>query len=177
MISLAQVDLLKRVLSVIGALVCVTSSVVAQGSVVTAEPGTLTVRTGARTVELSAADLAQLARVRLRIPGEAPGDSVTMAGVRLWDVLQRVSVPAAEASGRQRAVMSVVLRGRDGQRAVIALVEVDPSFSSGAIVLAESRDGRPLDAVEGAWRAIIPSDRRHARWIRDVVDIEIVALP
>lgn len=140
-------------------------------------PGTLTLRAAGRTLVLSVAELAALPRVDIQLAGDAPGDSSTVSGVRLWDVIQRLGVPAAEASGRQRAVMSVVLTGRDAQRAVLALVEVDPSFSIETILLAERRNGAPLADVEGAWRAIVPNDRRHARWIRDVVGIEVVAPP
>ncbi len=165
----------KHALHFMVALGYLTSSLSAQA--VAVPPGALSIRAESRAVVLTSSELAQLARVSLRLPGDTPGDSSTVTGVRLWDILQRVGVPAAEASGRQRAVTTVVLRGRDGQRAVLALVEVDPSFSSATIVLAESRDGRPLDAVEGRWRAVVASDRRHARWIRDVVDIEVVALP
>lgn len=134
-------------------------------------------RAAGRTLVLSAAELAALPRVEIRLAGNAPSDSSTVSGVRLWDVIQRLGVPAAEASGRQRAVMTVVLTGRDSQRAVLAMVEVDPSFSTETILLVERRNGAPLADVEGAWRAIVPNDRRHARWIRDVVGIEVVARP
>jgi len=37
-------------------------------------------------------------------------------------------------------------------------------------------EGGPLDDVEGPWRAIIPDDLRHARWIRGLVTISVESL-
>jgi hypothetical protein len=42
--------------------------------------------------------------------------------------------------------------------------------------LADRRNGQSLDAVEGPWRAIVPDDLRHARWIRGLVTIDVGTL-
>ena len=108
-----------------------------------------------------------------------PRSSFALTGANLffrrksWDVLQKAGVPPAEASGRQRAVMYVKLTGADGQNAVAALVEIDPGFSRRVFLLADRRNGQPLNAVEGPWRAIIPDDQRHARWIRGLISIAV----
>jgi hypothetical protein len=107
---------------------------------------------------------------------EEGADSVLMEGVSLWDVLQRVGVPSGQAAGRQRGSTYLRIVGGDGQVAVIALAELDPSFSRRTVLLADHRNGRTLDESEGPWRIIIPDDRRHARWIRQVVTIEAVHL-
>ncbi len=104
------------------------------------------------------------------------GDSISLSGVRLWDVLQKAGTPSAEASGRQRAVMYIRLTGADGQSAVVSLVEFDPSFSSRVVLLVDRRQGKPLDESEGPWRAILPDDRRHARWIRGLAAISVETL-
>ena len=85
----------------------------------------------------------------------------------------KAGVPPTEASGRQRAVMYVKLTGADGQNAVVALVEIDPGFSRRVFLVADRRNGQPLNAVEGPWRAIIPDDQRHARWIRGLVAVTV----
>ncbi|MEP6620324.1 MAG: molybdopterin-dependent oxidoreductase [bacterium] len=138
--------------------------------------GSLRIRAEGREIVLSPADLAKLPRHELRVVAEGSSDSVTVSGVALWDVLQQVPAPAAEASGRQRAVMYVRAAGADGQNAVFALVEVDPGFSRRAALLADRRNGKALDAVEGPWRLIVPDDMRHARWIRGLVSIEVGTL-
>jgi len=136
-------------------------------------PSTLTVRSDGKQWTLSAADLSALPRHELRVVAEGSSDSATVSGIALWDVLQKAGVPSPEASGRQRAAMYVRLTGSDGQSAVFALVEVDPGFSRRSVLLADRRNGQPLDAVEGPWRAIVPDDLRHARWIRGLAGIEL----
>ena len=99
-------------------------------------------------------------------------DSATVSGVNLWDVLQAVVAPPAEASGLEY----LRLKGSDGQSAVLALVEVDPGFSRRTVLVADRRNGKLLDESEGPWRAIIPDDQRHARWIRGLIGVGILTL-
>jgi len=138
--------------------------------------GALTVRSGGRDSVLSAAQLATIPRHDLRVAGENSTDSPTVSGVTLWDLMQRAGVPAAVASGRQRGATYVRLKGSDGQSAVFGLVEIDPSFSKHTVIVADRRNGQPLDAVEGPWRAFVPDDIRHARWIRGLVLVEVDTL-
>ena len=72
--------------------------------------------------------------------------------------------------------MYVKLTGADGQSAVLALVEIDPSFSKRVVLLADRRNGKALDAAEGPWRAFIPDDLRHARWVRGLVAVEVLTI-
>lgn len=44
--------------------------------------------------------------------------------------------------------------------------------ASGAI-LADTRDGKPLDAHEGPYRIIVPGEKRPGRWVRQVQRIEL----
>ena len=138
--------------------------------------GTLTVRTAGRDSVLSPAQLATIPRHDLRVAGENSTDSATVSGVTLWDLMQKAGVPAAAASGRQRGSMYVRLKGSDGQSAMFGLVEIDPSFSKRTVLVADRRNGQALDAVEGPWRAFVPDDIRHARWIRGLVLVEVDTL-
>ncbi|HTE47987.1 MAG TPA: molybdopterin-dependent oxidoreductase [Gemmatimonadaceae bacterium] len=135
--------------------------------------GSITIRSNDRQTVLSPTDLASIARRSYRVAAEGSTDSATVSGVTLWDILQKSGIPSAEASGRQRAAMYVQLTGADGQTAVIALVEIDPSFSRRSVIVVDRRNGQPLDAVEGPWRAIVSDDLRHARWIRGLSTIDI----
>lgn len=147
-----------------------------RGSAPTHTPGSITVRTDKSTKVFTAADLAKITRHDYRILSEGTGDSSTVSGINMWDLLQAAGTPSAEASGRQRVVMYVRLAGADGQNAVVSLVEIDPSFSKRPVVIANQRDGKALDDVEGPWRVFIPDDQRHARWIRGLVSLEVVTL-
>lgn len=135
--------------------------------------GALTVRNGGRDFVLSPMQLATIPRHDLRVAGENSTDSSTVSGLALWDLIQKAGVPPASASGRQRAAMYVRLKGADGQSAMFSLVEIDPSFSKRIVLVADRRNGQPLDAAEGSWRAFVPDDLRHARWIRGLALIEV----
>lgn len=156
---------MKTTVAIIAAALAVAASAPAQST------GALDVVVGGKTTTISAADLRALKRTSVRIADT--GDSTTMSGISLWDVLQKVGTPPAEASGRQRAATYVKLTGTDGVSAVIALVEVDPSFTRRVVLLADQRNGKALDAVEGPWRSILPDDIRHARWIRNLKTITV----
>lgn len=135
-----------------------------------ASTGAITIRSEGQELVLSPDDLAKVKR------HEHQADAETLSGVLLWDLLQMAKVPSPKASGRQRAVMYMKLTGADGQSAVMALVDVDPSFSKRLVLVADRRNGKPLDATEGPWRVFIPDDIRHARWIRGLVAVEVLTV-
>ena len=137
----------------------------------------LRIHDGAREVGVTLADIAALPHRQLRIAGENSSDTSTVSGVALWDLLQKVGIPSPEASGRQRGAMYVRLAGTDGQAAMFALAELDPGFTRKTVLVAEQRDGRPLDGTEGRLRVFVPDDIRHARWIRGLARIDAGTLP
>ncbi|MFO0893059.1 MAG: molybdopterin-dependent oxidoreductase, partial [Isosphaeraceae bacterium] len=61
----------------------------------------------------------------------------------------------------------------DGYRAVFALPELDPDFTDRPVLLADRRDGRPLPGKDGPLQVIVPSDKRHSRWVRQVVALRV----
>ena len=136
----------------------------------------LRVRAEQHDRSLSAAEVAALPHQHVRVVAEGSSDSVAVAGVSLWSILQSAGVPSPEASGRQRAATWVRAIGADGQTAIFALVELDPGFSRKTVLVVDQRNGHPLDASEGPWRIIVPDEARHARWIRGLVAIEVGTL-
>jgi hypothetical protein len=69
----------------------------------------------------------------------------------------------------------VLVEARDGYAAVFALPEFDAGFTDRVILLADHRDGHPLDTVEGPLRLVVPGEKRRARWVRQVTDIEVMS--
>jgi hypothetical protein len=59
------------------------------------------------------------------------------------------------------------------QISLLVLLLCTPAFSDRVILLADRRDGKPLDNREGPLRLIVPGDKRHARWIRGVTTLEV----
>lgn len=88
---------------------------------------------------------------------------VSSAGIELGDKLRG-----------PRMAEALLIEAADGYRVVFALAECDPAFAEREIILADKRDGKPLDAKEGPFRVIAPGDKRPARWIRQVTQLKIV---
>jgi hypothetical protein len=84
---------------------------------------------------------------------------LTSAGIQLGDKLQALLVEAA-----------------DGYKVVFALAELDPAFATREIILADKRDGKPMDAKEGPFRIVAPGDKRPARWVRQVTVLKVIAI-
>ena len=62
---------------------------------------------------------------------------------------------------------------REQHRAVFALAEFDPDFTDRVILLADRRDGHPLSSKEGPFRIVVPGEKRHARWVREVIALDV----
>jgi hypothetical protein len=98
-------------------------------------------------------------RSRLATPGRA----------LLWSVLERAEMLGVDRRARLRR--TIVVLGRDGYAAVLALAEIDPEFEDKHVLLAYCRDGKPIDG--NALRLVVPSDRHNDCGVRDVVRIEL----
>lgn len=91
-------------------------------------------------------------------------------GVSLWTLLDHAG--GVDASMKDSVRHWLVVTGRDGYAVVLSVGEIDPSFGHAAAVVAWSQDGRPFDPKIGL-RLILPSDRKGARDVRDVVEIDV----
>lgn len=125
-----------------------------------------------RPLRLTASDFARLPRLSVRAT-DHNGSEATFEGVALVEVLRLAGVRLGEQLRGQNLANYLVIEAADRYRAVFALPELDPTFTDRVILLADRRDGRPLAASEGALRIIIPSERKHARWVRQVVSLII----
>ena len=47
------------------------------------------------------------------------------------------------------------------------------AFTDRVVLLADRRDNQPLPTAEGPLRLVIPDEKRHARWVRQVVSIHL----
>lgn len=100
--------------------------------------------------------------------------SATFAGPLLWNVLEQYK--AIDPAQHQAQVSQyVVLTGRDGYRAVLALAELAPEYEGKQIILAREMDGKPLASEH--LRIVVPADKRGGRSVRDIARIEVKSLP
>ena len=80
--------------------------------------------------------------------------------------------PARIYAGR-RWQRSSIVEASDGYRAGFALAELDPAFTDRVILLADHRDGKALAAKEGPLQIIVPGEKKHARWVRQVIRLKV----
>jgi DMSO/TMAO reductase YedYZ molybdopterin-dependent catalytic subunit len=121
---------------------------------------------------LGAADLAALPRAKVSV-GDEHGTRVVYEGVPAREILQRAGAPLGKQLRGPNMTMCVVAGGSDGYQVVFALAEFDAGFADQVILVADHRDGQPLNSREGPLRLIVPSDKRPARWVRALTTLRL----
>jgi DMSO/TMAO reductase YedYZ molybdopterin-dependent catalytic subunit len=111
------------------------------------------------------------------VQGSDHGVNGTWSGVPLSAILSAAGVPLGEALRGKEMALYVRISAADGYRVVYALAELDPQFRAEPVILADRHDGEALGAKEGPLRIIAPTDRRPARWIRQVTRIDVLRAP
>jgi len=140
-----------------------------------AQDRALTIRSGEHTVILAPAELAGMPVSKLTID---EGEKHEFEGVALVELLKRAGVTFGQTLRGPRLATYLVATGADGYRVVIALPEIDPEFCRhpGALVALE-QDGQRLSARDGPLQLVLPGDKRHARWVRGLISLEVLTAP
>lgn len=124
-------------------------------------------------LELKAAGLARLPRHTARVK-DHNGAEATFEGVPLVEILRLAGVKLGEQLRGQEMTTYVLVKAADSYQVVFALPELDPGFTERVIFLADRRDGKPLSPEEGPLRIIVPGEKRHARWVRQVTTLTVL---
>jgi DMSO/TMAO reductase YedYZ molybdopterin-dependent catalytic subunit len=66
--------------------------------------------------------------------------------------------------------------GADGYQVVFTLAELDDAFGGLQVLVADQQEGKALPAEDGPLRLVVPSDKRGARSLRQLVRLEILEL-
>jgi len=122
---------------------------------------------------LKVVDLKAMPRTTVTVHNEHAKADETYVGVRVADVLAKIGAPLG--MNLRGAALSgyIVATGSDGYVAVLALAEVDPTFHSGEVLVADTMNAAPLDAKSGPFKLVVTEDKRPARWVRNLVTIEL----
>ena len=97
-------------------------------------------------------------------------------GVPLATLLAGAGVQLGDKLRGPRLTEVLMVEAADHYQVVFALAEIDPAFATREIILADKRDGKPLDAKEGPFRIVAPGDKRPARWVRQVTALRVSAV-
>jgi hypothetical protein len=126
----------------------------------------------AQTITVTPDTLAGLPRVKVEAK-EHESPTATYEGVLLGSILERAGVPRGEKLRGKALRTIIVITATDGYEVVFTLPDTDPAFTDRLIVLADTKDGKPLPEKEGPFRIVVPAEKRPARWIRNVKTISI----
>lgn len=129
-----------------------------------------------KNLNLTAKDLEKFARREIK--GKAhDGKEATYGGVNLTEILVAAGAKLGkdELRGKELAAYLLV-EAADGYKVAFALAELSADFTDKIILLADTRDGKPLDASHGFWQIIVPDDKKHGRWVRQVASLKIIKL-
>ncbi|MDX2057363.1 MAG: molybdopterin-dependent oxidoreductase [Gemmatimonadales bacterium] len=119
------------------------------------------------------AELAKLHRYEVSASdhGRPP---VTYSGFALGDVLGLAGLTLGESLRGPRLASVVLVEAADGYRVAFALAELDGGLGDRMVLVVDRAGGQPLDAKAGPLRLVVPSERRGARWIRQVQKIWVL---
>jgi hypothetical protein len=95
---------------------------------------------------------------------------------KVRELLTRAGVPAGEALRGRALATAVTVTGADGYRVVLGIAELDPAFTDRVAILADRKDGAALTPNAGPFQLIITGEKRPARWVPQVVAIELTSL-
>jgi DMSO/TMAO reductase YedYZ molybdopterin-dependent catalytic subunit len=125
-----------------------------------------------RPLTLTAAQLSQLPRRTVRAT-DSGGKESEFEGVPLVELLKTAGVKFGHDLRGPALATYLVVEATDGYRAVFALPELDPECTDRVVLLADRRDGKALDGKEGPLRVVVPGEKRHARWVRQVIALKL----
>jgi len=123
---------------------------------------------GGKKMSLKAADLAKLPRKEIRAK-DHDGKDLSYSGVELREVLKLVDAPFGDKLRGKAIGLYLLVWAADDYKATFALAELDNTFTDKIVILADTENGKPLDLKDGPWQIIVPDEKKHARWVRQVV--------
>jgi hypothetical protein len=127
-----------------------------------------------QSTTLTAAQVANLPHVTVNVKDhDVPAQ---FEGVLLATLLSSAGVQLGDKLRGSRLTEVLMVEATDGYKVAFALAEVDPAFATREIILADKRDGKPLDSKEGPFRIVAPGDKRPARWVRQVTALRVATV-
>lgn len=142
---------------------------VASGHLLAANP-IVTLEDG-KTIELTQAVLAPVHKIS--VTATAHGKTATYEGYDLALILKEVGAGPVESLKGKSLFKVISISAADGYRVDFTYSELDPTLGNHPVLLIDRENGEPLPAGDGPWRLVVPSDKRPARWVRQVNSIVV----
>ena len=145
----------------------------ALGSHAADAPSVRLIGIGKPAITLDDAALAAMPRTTVQAGAHGAAPSA-WEGVSMLELLRRAGAPLDQALRGRALATFVRVTASDGYQVVFSLGELDTAFGATKVILADRHEGKPLEAKEGPFRLIVPSDSRPARWEHGVITIEVI---
>lgn len=134
--------------------------------------GPLTITFGDKSAEWTPEKLAALPHTSVTVWNEHAKANQTYSGVPLIALLTTLGVPEKPRGKDLRDY--VVAAGSDGYKVVYSIGEVTPDVHDATVIVADSEGGKPLTA-SGPLQLVATGEKRPARWVRNLVAIQVRA--
>ena len=129
----------------------------------------------ATPLTLNANDLAKMPREHVDVA--APdGPKSSYEGVTLQEILKKAGIGFGSQMRGKALAAYVLAEASDGYTVVFSLGELDPDLGALHVIVADTRDGKPLAADQGPARLVLPADKEGARSVRMLDKLEVVKL-
>lgn len=125
-----------------------------------------------KQTKITPADFSKLKRQTVKASDH--GREAAFEGFALSEVLKLAGVEFGDALRGKRLATFLLVEAADGYQAIFALPELDPAFTDKTVLLSDKRDGAPLSKTEGALRLVVPDEKKHGRWVRQVTSLKIL---
>lgn len=125
-------------------------------------------------VTLTPKEFGALPHVKVTAKAEKDTTASIYEGVPLYTVLQRCGVMFGDSLHGKRLFLYLQAEALDGYKVVYALPEIDTAFNENTIIVADAKNGTPLDAKAAPLQIVVPKEKKHSRWIRQLKALRIL---
>ena len=116
--------------------------------------------------------LAALPHKTITVHNEHTKADETYSGVPLMDLLARLGVP--DKPHGKDFELYLVAGGSDGYKVVYSVAEANFDVHDAVVIVADAQDGRPL-GTDGPLKLVATRETRPARWVRNLVAIQVLS--
>jgi DMSO/TMAO reductase YedYZ molybdopterin-dependent catalytic subunit len=127
-----------------------------------------------KTITVGIAELEQLQPADITVPDPHTKTPTRYRGVPLSRVLGLAGISFEGPLRGPHLVAKLEIDAADGYRVAFSLPELDPLTGSTEVFLVFAADGESLDPEIGPFRLAVPTDKRGARWVRQVTRIVLI---
>jgi DMSO/TMAO reductase YedYZ molybdopterin-dependent catalytic subunit len=123
---------------------------------------------------LTADNLAHMPRETAVLTNEHDGSQSTYEGVLLREILKKAGAPFGHDLRGKALASYIVAKAGDGYQVLFTPAELDADFANERILVVDKRGGQPLSEHEGPLRLVVDGDKRPARSVRMLQEIQLV---